>query len=279
MEMTITASDVNKLRKATGAGLMDCKKALVEAGGDFEAAIDYLRKKGQKVSAKRADREAKEGVVIATTTADYKKGYIVHVTSETDFVAKNIDFIQFAKNIAAVAMDTDTNSIEELYAQKFENSTVKDTFDQQVGRIGEKIEIGNYARIESESVVPYIHAGYKIGVLVGFNQPASDDLTSLGKDIAMQIAAMSPIAIDENDVEDSVKQRELEIGREQAKNEGKPEQIIEKIAQGKLQRFYKDNTLMHQQFVKDGSKKVAEVLKNFNKDLTVTAFKRVALGE
>jgi elongation factor Ts len=217
MEMTITASDVNKLRKATGAGLMDCKKALVESGGDFEAAIDYLRKKGQKVSAKRADREAKEGVVIANTTPDHKTGFIVHVTSETDFVAKNADFIQFAQNVAGVAMNTDAKSVEELYAANLENKTIKDAFDEQVGRIGEKIEIGNFARIESECVVPYIHAGYKIGVLVGFNQAATDDLMTLGKDIAMQIAAMNPIAIDENDVDDSIKERELEIGREQAK--------------------------------------------------------------
>lgn len=279
MSTVVTASDVNKLRKATGAGLMDCKKALVETGGDFEAAIDYLRKKGQKVSAKRADREAKEGIIIAQTTPDHSVGYIVHVTCETDFVSKNSEFIDFVKSVADIASDSDVKSAEELYGQPLNGSTVKDAFDEQVGKIGEKIEIGNFVRIESDSVIPYIHAGYKIGVLVGFNAASSEKLDGIGRDVAMQIAAMNPIAVDMDDVDEAVKEREIQIGKEQARQEGKPEQIIEKIAMGKLQKFYKENTLNQQQFVKDSSKKVHEVLKEVDNGLKVTKFSRVALGE
>lgn len=257
---------------------MDCKRALEETNGDFEAAIDYLRKKGQKVSAKRADREAREGVVIAKTNEAGTVGYIIHVTSETDFVAKNEDFIQFAEEVAAIAVAKDVKSAEELYAQPMGDGTVKDRFDTEVGRIGEKIEIGSFERVRGETVVPYIHAGYKIGVLVSLNQSGNGQISDIGKDVAMQIAAMNPIAVDESSVDEATQQRELEIGKEQARAEGKPDNIIDKIAQGKLQKFFKENTLVHQQFVKDSSKKVADVLKEVDPGLEVTEFKRVALG-
>lgn len=276
--MNITASDVNKLRQQTGAGLMDCKKALMESNGDFEAAIDYLRKKGQKVSASRADRDAKEGVIIAQTTKDYKSGIIVHVTCETDFVAKNNDFISFAQALADIAIQQNVNSKEELESQMMNGATVKEKLMEQVGKIGEKIEIGTFERIDDASVIPYIHAGYRIGVLVGYNMPANDALIEAGKDTAMQIAAMKPIAVDENAVDASIIQKEIEIGKEQARQEGKPENMLEKIALGKLNKFYKENTLNNQQFVKDTSKTVGQMLKEVDKELEVTSFKRVALG-
>lgn len=257
---------------------MDCKRALEATNGDFEAAIDYLRKKGQKVSAKRADREAREGVVIAKTNEEGTIGYIVHVTSETDFVAKNADFIQFAQDVVDIAVANNVKSAGELYAQPMGDGTVKDRFDTEVGRIGEKIEIGSFERVTGETVIPYIHAGYKIGVLVSLNQHGNGQISEIGKDVAMQIAAMNPIAVDESSVDEATQKHELEIGMEQARAEGKPENILEKIAQGKLQKFFKENTLIHQQFVKDSSKKVADVLKEVDPGLQVTEFKRVALG-
>lgn len=275
--MSVTAADVNKLRQTTGAGLMDCKKALTETNGDFEAAIDYLRKKGQKVSEKRADREANEGVVIAKTGNDNKFGIIVHVTSETDFVAKNEDFINFAQSVADSAISNNVKSKEELLSQTMEGNTVQDKFSEQAGKIGEKIEIGAFERIDAERVVSYIHSGYKVGVLVGFTK-SSDAVENAGRDVAMQIAAMKPVAVDKDGVDASVVEREMEIGREQARQEGKPENIIDKIAQGKLQKFYKENTLINQDFVKDSSKTVGQMLQEVDKDLKVTEFKRVALG-
>ena len=276
--MSVTAADVNKLRQITGAGLMDCKKALVETNGDFDAAIDYLRKKGQKVSEKRADREANEGVVIARTSEDNKAGIIVHITSETDFVAKNEDFIRFAQQVADTAINKNVKSKEELLSQNLDGSTVSDKLNEQVGKIGEKIEVGAFERVEAETVVPYIHAGYKIGVLVGFNKANNSNLIEAGREVAMQIAAMRPIAVDKEDVDTAVVEREMEIGREQARQEGKPENIIDKIAQGKVQKFYKENTLVNQDFVKDSSKTVGQRLKEVDQDLKVTSFKRVALG-
>lgn len=277
--MAISASEVNKLRKATGAGMMDCKKALQETGGDFDAAIDYLRKKGQKVAAKRADRDANEGVVIALTSDDNKVGYVLHLTSETDFVAKNQEFVDFATAITESAKNADAKTKEEVLELTVDGAPVKAKLEEMVAKIGEKIELGRYQRVEGEMVVPYIHAGYKIGVLVSFNQGGNGQLSEVGKDIAMQIAAMNPVAVDETDVPEDIQQKELELGREQALAEGKPERIVDKIAQGKLQKFFKDNTLVHQPFVKDSSKKVSDVLKEVSGDLKVLSFTRVSLGE
>ncbi len=277
--MAITASEVNKLRQMTGAGLMDCKKALEETGGDFEAAIDYLRKKGQKVAAKRADRDANEGVVIAVTNDSQQVGYVMHVTSETDFVAKNQEFIDFANKVAALAKDNDAADREAVYNLTMDGVTIRAKFEEMVGKIGEKIEIGRYERVTGDTVIPYIHGNYRIGVLVAFNQGGNDTLNEIGKDVAMQIAAMSPVAVDESSVDQETIQKELEIGMEQARAEGKPEAMLEKIAQGKLQKFFKESTLIHQQFVKDGNKKVSDVLKEVSPDLKVLTFKRVSLGE
>ena len=275
---TISASEVNNLRKMTGAGLMDCKKALQESGGDIEAAIDILRKKGQKLATKRADREANEGVVIAKTTDDGKKGIIINLSCETDFVAKNDDFVKSANDLADLALNNDINNLDEFLNTDYNGMTVKSAIEEMVGKIGEKIEVSSFERVEGDLVVPYIHAGNKIGVLVGMNKNGSDDITQVGKDIAMQIAAMSPVAVDESEVPQDTIDRELAIGREMAIAEGKPENIVDNIAQGKLKKFFKESTLIHQPFVKDGSKTVAEVLKSTDPDLKVNTFKRVALG-
>ena len=275
---TITATEVNNLRKMTGAGLMDCKKALQETNGDVEAAIDVLRKTGQKLANKRADREANEGVIVAKTTSDGKKGIIVNLSCETDFVAKNDDFVKAANELADIALNNDISDLNQFLEADYNGTSIKLAVEEMVGKIGEKIEVSNFERVEDEQVVPYIHAGNKIGVLVAMNKNGSEDITQIGRDVAMQIAAMSPVAVDETEVSQETIDRELAIGREIAIAEGKPENIIENIAQGKLKRFFKDNTLIHQPFVKDGSKTVAEVLKSTDPDLKVNAFKRVALG-
>ncbi|HMZ87903.1 MAG TPA: translation elongation factor Ts [Chitinophagales bacterium] len=277
MSVTITASDVNKLRQITGAGMMDCKKALSETGGDFDAAIDYLRKKGQKVSEKRADRETNEGVVVATVSSDSAYGTIFGLGCETDFVAKNEDYVNFAKAISTIAMANKPESKEALLALPFESITIAEKIAEQVGKIGEKIEITDYALITGEHVVAYNHSNGKVGVLVAMNKKG-DAIEAVGKDVTMQIAAMAPISIDKNDVPEEVKNREMEIGREQARAEGKPEAILDKIAAGKLEAYYKDATLLNQKFVKDNAKSIRDVLTGVEKDLTVTAFKRVALG-
>lgn len=277
MSVTISASDVNKLRQITGAGMMDCKKALTETGGDFDAAIDYLRKKGQKVSEKRADRETNEGVVIAAVNADASFGTIFGLGCETDFVAKNEDYINFAKAISAIAMANTPSTKEALLSLPIDGITIAEKIAEQVGKIGEKIEITDYALIRGEQVVGYNHSNGKVGVLVALNKKG-DAVEAAGKDITMQIAAMSPIAIDKDDVPEEVKTREMEIGREQARAEGKPEAILDKIANGKLEAYYKDATLLNQKFVKDNAKTIRDVLSGVEKDLTVTAFKRVALG-
>ncbi len=277
MSVTISASDVNKLRQITGAGMMDCKKALTETGGDFDAAIDYLRKKGQKVSEKRADRETNEGVVIAAVNADASFGTIFGLGCETDFVAKNEDYINFAKAISAIAMANTPSTKEALLSLPIDGITIAEKIAEQVGKIGEKIEITDYALIRGEQVVGYNHSNGKVGVLVALNKKG-EAVEAAGKDITMQIAAMSPIAIDKDDVPEEVKTREMEIGREQARAEGKPEAILDKIANGKLEAYYKDATLLNQKFVKDNAKTIRDVLSGVEKDLTVTAFKRVALG-
>ena len=277
MSVQITAADVNKLRQQTGAGMMDCKKALVEANGDFEAAVDYLRKKGAKVAASRQDRDSNEGVVIAKTTADGKKGIVVEVNCETDFVAKNADFVAFAQAIAEKAIATQPANLEELVAQELDGVKISDLIIDQTGKIGEKIGISKYEVIEADKVVAYIHGNYRLGVLVGFNQSGAG-LDEAGKDVAMQIAAMSPVGVDKADVDSRVIERETEIAKEQIRAEGKPEEMIEKIAAGKLNKFYKEQTLLNQEFVKDGSKDVRKFLEEVSKGLTVTAFKRVVLG-
>ncbi|GAB2985827.1 translation elongation factor Ts [Mucilaginibacter puniceus] len=278
----ISAADVNKLRQQTGAGMMDCKKALTETNGDFEAAVDFLRKKGAKVAASRQDRDSNEGVVIARTSEDYKRGVIIELNCETDFVAKNAEFVAFANAIASVAVETKPASIEELYNQEVdlsEGSRVKigDAIVDKTGKIGEKIGVSKYEVIEGEKVVAYIHGNFRLGVLVALSANANG-ADEAGKDVAMQIAAMSPVAIDKDGVDATIIERELEIAKDQIRAEGKPEEMVEKIAAGKLNKFYKDSTLLNQEFVKDSSKNVAQFLDSVEKGLTVTAFKRVALG-
>ena len=277
----ISASDVNKLRQQTGAGMMDCKKALTETNGDFEAAIDFLRKKGAKVAASRQDRESNEGVVIARTSADGKRGVIVELNCETDFVAKNAEFIAFANAIANEAVEQNPADLEALNKLSIdvENSriTIGDATIEKTGKIGEKIGVSKYEVIEGEKVVAYIHGNYRLGVLVALTANVAG-VEEAGKDVAMQIAAMNPVAVDKDGVDATTVQRELEIAKEQIRAEGKPEEMVEKIAAGKLNKFYKDSTLLNQEFVKDSSKSVAQFLSSVDKGLTVTAFKRVALG-
>lgn len=271
---TITAADINKLRQQTGAGMMDCRKALTESDGDFEAAIDYLRKKGQKVAALRGDREAKEGVIIAQTSSDNKTGYIINVSCETDFVSKNADYIAFAQSIMDAAVANSVNSVEDLKKIKIGSELIEDKINEQVAKIGEKIGISRFERIDAPYVAAYIHGSYRMGVLVGFNKNAED----AGKDVAMQIAAMNPIAIDQASVPAETIAREKEIALEQVKAEGKPVEMAEKIAIGKINKFFKESTLLAQAFVKDGNKSVADFLKSIDADLKVEEFKRVALG-
>ena len=272
--ITITAADINKLRQQTGAGMMDCRKALTESNGDFEAAIDYLRKKGQKVAALRGDREAKEGVVIAKTTEDNKTGFIINVSCETDFVSKNAEYVEFAKSIMNAAVANNVKSIEELNSVKIGSDTVTDKLNEQVAKIGEKISVSKFERVDAEYVSAYIHGAYRMGVLVSFNKNAGE----AGKDIAMQIAAMNPIAVDQSSVAPEVIAREKSIAIEQVKAEGKPVEMAEKIAMGKVNKFFKDSTLLAQPFVKDANKSVSDYLKSIDADLKVIEFKRVALG-
>jgi len=274
----ISAQDVNKLRQMTGAGMMDCKKALAEAEGDFEKAIEILRKKGQKVSASRSDRDAKEGSVFIKTSDDSKEAILIALNCETDFVAKNEAFQALGKLIVDTAFATKAADKETLLAQKAGDLTLNDKIVELVGKIGEKIEISEYVHLTGEAVVPYIHAGSKLGVLVVLKGVNGKDVIEAGKDIGMQIAAMNPVAVDEKSVDSSVIEKELEIAKAQILAEGKPENMVEKIAQGKLQKFYKDNTLLHQLFVKDNGKTVAQYLDSITKGLTVTEFKRVAIG-
>ena len=276
--MAITAQDVNKLRQMTGAGMMDCKKALTEAEGDFDKAVELLRKKGQKVSASRADRETSEGVVFAKTVNDDKKGILIAFTCETDFVAKNEDFIKLGEEIIEVAAKENPSSIEALKALKSGNLTIAEKITETTGKIGEKLEISSYEILEGEKVVPYIHLNSKLGVLVALNNTNGTDVSEAGRDVAMQIAAMNPVAVDKDGVDADIIEKEIEIGKEQARQEGKPEQIIDKIAQGKLQKFFKENTLLNQAFVKDNSVSIQQYLDGINKGLTVSEFKRVVIG-
>lgn len=276
--MKISAKDVKALRDQTGAGMMDCKKALVEANGDINAAIEYLRKKGQKMTEKRADRDAKEGVVVALTSDDNTKGIIVRIGCETDFVAKNEDFVSFAKSVAQTALQSFPADKDALLQVEMDGQNIGDKLVERTGVIGEKIELAAYERLEAAQVVPYIHMGHKAGVIVGFNQ-TNDQLATAGKNVAMQIAAMHPIAVDKDGVDATTIQKEIEIGMEQARQEGKPEAMLERIAQGKLGKFYKEKTLLNQEYVKAEKKEnVKTYIQSIDKDLTVTDFKHVTLG-
>jgi elongation factor Ts len=276
--MAITAQEVNKLRQMTGAGMMDCKKALTEAEGDFEKAIDILRKKGQKVSASRADRETKEGTIVTSVSSDGATGTLLSLTCETDFVAKNEEFVSFANTLLDLATKNAATSIEQILALPYENITVAEKIIEMTGKIGEKIEISHYEVVKGEAVVPYIHSNGKLGVLVSLINVNGAAVEEAGKDVAMQIAAMNPVAVDKDGVDATTVQREIEVGKEQARQEGKPEEMLEKIAMGKLQKFYKENTLLSQAFVKDNSKSIAQYLDGVSKGLTVSAFKRISIG-
>ncbi|MEP7108592.1 MAG: translation elongation factor Ts [Ferruginibacter sp.] len=273
MSATITAADINKLRQSTGAGILDCRKALTESNGDFEAAIDWLRKQGQKVAAKRSDREAKEGVIFAKTSADNKTGMIVCVSCETDFVSKNASFIAFTESIMDAAIAKNVNTVEELNEVEINGAKVAELINDKLAAMGEKIAV-KFEKVEAAYVASYIHGANRMGVLVGFNKDAG----IAGKDVAMQIAAMNPLAVDEASIAPETVRREREIAIEQIKAEGKPAEMAEKIAVGKVNKFFKDNTLMAQAFVKDNSKSVAGYLKMVDADLKVVEFKRVALG-
>ena len=276
--MAITAKEVNELRKRTGAGMMDCKKALQEADGDMNAAIDYLRKKGQKVSEKRADREANEGVVVAKTDSTNTYGVVVKVTSETDFVAKNEAFIAFAQRVADLALDTKAESADKLKEANLDGKPLSVALDEQVGKIGEKIDVGQFEILEAPTVVAYNHANNRIGVLVGLTEGNDGKLIDTGKDVAMQIAAMNPLGLDSDDVPQDVQEREMEIARDQVRAEGKPENMVDQIAKGKLNKYFKENTLMNQPFVKNNKQTVKQYLEDTQAGLTVTSFKRIELG-
>ena len=275
--VAITAADINKLRQTTGAGMMDCRKALTETGGDFEAAIDWLRKKGAKVAALRGDREAKEGVVLAKTTPDQKTGIAVCISCETDFVSKNADFVAFAQSIADAAIANNVKSIDELNNVTVNGAKISDLVNDKLASIGEKIGITKLERVDAPFVASYIHGANRIGVLVGMNKESAE----AGKDVAMQIAAMNPVAVDADSVPQSTIDRERAIVTEQIqadpKMAGKPAEMISKIADGKLNAFFKEQTLTAQVFVKDNSKTVADYLKSAG-DIKIIEFKRVALG-
>ncbi len=275
--MKITAQQVNELRKATGAGMMDCKKALVETDGDKEKAIDYLRKKGQKVAAKRADREAAEGVVLAKISDDNKFAAAVMINCETDFVAKNQDFISYVQSVVDLAVENSARTLDELKALKLGDRTIEESIVDKTGVIGEKIQIGKYEVVEAEGVYAYIHPGNRIASIAGLNK-AGEEFAAAGHDVVMQIAAMAPVAVDKERIPEEIIQREIEIGKEQARQEGKPEAMIERIATGKLNKFFKENTLLNQTFIKDSKKNIQQYLQSFDKELTVTDFKRLALG-
>ena len=274
--MAITASDVNKLRQMTGAGMMDCKKALTEANGDFDAAIDVLRKQGQKVAAKRADRDANEGLVYGMTNADNTKGVLVCVNCETDFVAKNADFMAMAERIATIALEKGAASIDALKSMPYDSNgiSIAEKLIEQTGVIGEKIDVSCCEAIEAPFVYAYNHPGNKVGSIVGMTKPGFVDAT---KDVAMQVAAMAPVALNKDSVTQAVIDKEIEIGKELAIQEGKPADMAEKIALGRLNKFFKESTLLAQDFIKDGKMNVETYLKGVDKDLSVTAFKRHSL--
>ncbi|RAU83818.1 translation elongation factor Ts [Pontibacter arcticus] len=277
--MAITAQDVNKLRQETGAGMMDCKKALTEANGDFEAAKDILRKAGQKIASKRADNVTSEGIVLTQVSEDGKSGKVVAIACETEPVSKVEDFKTLAQAVLNAAVSTNAASKEELLATpQADGRALEDHITDLMGKIGEKIDVVSYQTVTADQVVAYNHSNGKLGVLVALNNTNGTDVTEVGKDVAMQIAAMKPIALDKDGVDSATIEREIEIGKEQARAEGKPENMLEKIAQGKLNKFYKESTLLNQEFVKDSSLTIAQLLEKTSKGLTVSEFKRVAIG-
>jgi elongation factor Ts len=271
----ITAADVNKLRQITGAGMMDCKVALQEAEGNFEKAIEIIRKKGQAIANKRADREAREGAVLAKISGDNTQGAIIVLNCETDFVAKNENFVSFARKILDKAIEINPADLESLKKVQLDGNSIAEKIIEQIGIIGEKIELSYYEKIKAAQVVSYIHPGNKLATLAGFNKKTTEQVA---KDIAMQIAAMSPIAIDKGDVSAEMIEKEKEIGREQAKREGKPENMLDKIAEGKLSKFFKESTLLNQEYTKDAKKSIRQFLQENDKELTVTAFLRYSLS-
>jgi elongation factor Ts len=276
--MAITAAQVNELRKKTGAGMMDCKNALVEANGDMEQAIDILRKKGQKIAAKRGDNEAKEGLVFAQATTDGKAGVLLALNCETDFVAKNDEFRALVQSFVDIAVANLPASVEELKALKYDDKlTIEEKIIEQIGVIGEKLDLSKYEVVRSESVVAYNHPGNQLATLVGLNM-SGDTACDAGKQVAMQVAAMNPIALNEDGVDAETVRREIEVGKELAIQEGKPADMAEKIAQGRLGKFFKENTLLSQPFVRDNKLTVEQFLNQSEKGLTVVDFKRVALS-
>ncbi len=272
----ITASEVNKLRQQTGAGMMDCKKALVEANGDFEKAIEILRKKGQKLANSRADRTANEGVVLARVNGDATVASAIMLNCETDFVAKNQEMVDFTKRILDLAVEKNISTIEELLDAEMGGRKVADNVTDMIGKTGEKLEISRFFAIKGEKAVAYIHPGNRVASIAAFNQASVDE--QVGKDVVMQIAAMAPVALNKDDVEQRIIDQEIEIGKDLARQEGKPEEMVEKIALGKLNKFFKENTLLNQEFIKDNKQTVAQMLDTASKGLTVVAFKRLALG-
>jgi elongation factor Ts len=276
--MAISASDVKKLRDMTGSGMMDCKKALTEAGGDFDKAIEILRKRGEKVAAKRGDRDANEGAVIAKINDDKTYGVVVRLSSETDFVAKNDDFVAFTQKVADIALENRPADLAALLALPMEGDlTIEDKVTEMVGKINEKINLTAYEQIEAPLVAEYIHSGNRAGVLVGLSQN-SDAAYGAGRDVAMQVAAMKPVALDKDDIDQATQDKEIEIAKELARQEGKPEAMLDKIAMGRLNKFFKENTLVNQQFVKDNKKTVKQYLNDTEKGLAATGFKHVTLG-
>ena len=277
--MKISASEVNNLRKSTGAGMMDCKNALVEANGDLDKAIEILRKKGQKVAAKRADRDSHQGAAIAITNKEKTIGTAIVLACETDFVGKNADFVNLANKLANIALNCDSK--EELLKASIDNLNVEEKLLEQTGVIGEKIQINKFVKINAPYVGSYIHAGNKIATVIGLsktNDNLLDDMMNVSKDIAMQVAAMNPIALNEEGVDANVIEKEIEIAKDQLRAEGKPEAMLDNIAKGKLKRFFKDNTLINQAFIKDTKISVSDYLSSFDKELTVTCFDRVSIG-
>ncbi len=275
----ITAADVNTLRQKTGAGMMDCKKALVEAEGDFDKAIDVLRKHGQKLADKRSERQASEGVVLSKVTADGNKAYAIMLNCETDFVAQNQEVIQFAQTLLDLGIANNCTSVEELNAVSMEGRKVEELVTDMIGKTGEKMELGMFEVVGAAKAFAYTHPGNRIASIAALNKADVDSIETIGKDVVMQIAAMSPVAINKEDVDPTIIEKEIEIGKEQALQEGKPEHLLEKIAMGKLNKFFKENTLINQDFIKDNKQTVGQMLEAAHKELTVVAFKRLALGQ
>ena len=272
--MAVTMADIQHLRKMTGAGMMDCKNALVEANNDFDKAVEIIRKKGQAVAAKREDRDASEGCVLAKVENGH--GAVVALQCETDFVAKNAEFIALTEQILDVAMNNKPENLEELLALPMDHGTVAELITDRIGATGEKMELGYYEYITASTVVSYIHPGNKLATIVGFNKENVD--ADVSKDIAMQVAAMNPIAVTSDQIPQELKDSEMEIARDKAREAGRPENILDRIAEGALQKFYKDTALLQQDYVKDSKLSIDEFIKQNDKELTVTEFKRVSLN-